>query len=345
MRLALLSAGVFTLLVGAGDAHAHLQLMSPTPRFVYSDTGIKTEPCGSGTKTNMVASAKPGDTLMVAWKETISHGGHFRIALSANESDFVSPTSLTVPANKPDWVLVDGITDKTGTMTYTQMVTLPGTECPKCVLQVIQVMGGTDGTNNGTFTGNYFECADIAIVADGGGSGSGGSGAGGSSGGSGGRGGGSGGRGGGSDAGATGSGGSGDDAGAPDGGASGSGGDNGSGGSGNSGSGGDSGSGGSSSSSSGGSSGTSSGGSSGSGSGGSSSVTGSGGSTSGTGSGGTTSSGTGGTTTTGSGGSAPTGANDNAPGCLCTTATGGGQSAPWLAALLLGLAALYRRRR
>lgn len=187
--LALASLAVATFAFAAlcpGTAAAHLRLDAPTARFSYSANGIKTGPCATGTRTNMVTTFRPGETVVVKWTETVGHAGHYRIALSANESDFVAPTSLTVPMTKPAWVLVDGIADKAGTnVAYEQSITLPAQECPSCVLQVIQVMGtGTDGstTNKGNFDGNYFVCADLRIVEGGGAGGAGGGGAGGRSG-------------------------------------------------------------------------------------------------------------------------------------------------------------------
>ena len=145
-------------------AEAHIRLTSPTARFVQDDNGLKTGPCGSGSATGIVTPLVPGQSLTVTWKESVSHAGHYRIALSAKESDFVEPTDLTIPSTLPAWDLVDGIQDKTGTQTYTQAVQIPAKECPACVLQLLQVMSaGTDGTNTGSFSGVYHACADVSI--------------------------------------------------------------------------------------------------------------------------------------------------------------------------------------
>ena len=153
-------------LLWAAGAEAHIQLMSPTARYVQDDNGLKTGPCGSGTATGTVTKLVPGQMLTVAWKESVSHAGHYRIALSANQSDFTEPASLDIPNPLPSWDLADGIQDKTGTQNYSQAVQLPNVECPACVLQLIQVMStGTDGTNTGPFSGVYHACADLAITA------------------------------------------------------------------------------------------------------------------------------------------------------------------------------------
>ncbi len=320
MRL-LFCATLVVLTLTSTVVSAHLQLMAPPARFVYTANGIKTSPCGSGTRTNTVTPYRPGDIVPVTWKETVGHGGHFRIALSATESDFVAPTNLAIPATKPTWVLLDGIMDKTGTMNYTEMVTLPNQECPACVLQVIQVMSGTDGGNTGTFSGNYFTCADLRITASATGTG----GAGGSTG--------SGGRGGG---GTTGTGGRG-----ATGGATGSGGATSTGGATASGGRTGTGTGGTTTTATGGTTTTATGGTTTISTGGTT-TTGTGGTTT-TGTGGATTAGTGGATTTGSGGTGPGDSGDAAtPACACGVS--GGPGLPTTGALLGILIALSVRR-
>ena len=165
------SATVVTLVLGTASsklALAHIELQSPTARFVQDSNGLKTAPCGSGMKTGTVTPLVAGQTLVVSWKESVSHSGHYRIALSAHDSDFVEPTSLDIPTTLPAWDLADGIPDKTGTQNYMQSVQVPSTPCAACVLQLLQVMGaGTDGTNSGPFSGVYHACADVAISAGG----------------------------------------------------------------------------------------------------------------------------------------------------------------------------------
>lgn len=158
-------------LLQAGAARAHIELISPPDRF--TNNSLSPGPCGSGMRSNKPPTKLvPGQTLTVSWKEVVGHAGHYRIALSARESDFTDPTSMTIPNPSPSWVLLDGIQDKTGTQTYSQAVQIPDKECPTCVLQVIQVAsGGNDGTNTGSLFAIYHACADVSITggaADGG---------------------------------------------------------------------------------------------------------------------------------------------------------------------------------
>jgi hypothetical protein len=214
------------VLLVAGTAQAHIQLDMPTPRYVYNGNQIETSPCGSGTATNAVKSVTGGSSLTVNWHETINHDGHYRIALSANESDFTVPTSLTIPSQPwPSWDLMDGIPDVGATGgTYSETITVPNINCPHCVLQVVQIASLTSngGGNTGGYYTNYYGCADLNITATGtatgggggasstgGGGGSSGGGGGGSSGGGGGSSGGGGGGSSGGGGGATGAGGGG----------------------------------------------------------------------------------------------------------------------------------------
>lgn len=152
--------------VTSKPARAHIELQTPTARYVQNNNGLKTAPCGSGTATGTVTRLTAGQMLTVTWKESVPHAGHYRIGIAARDSDFVEPTSLSIPASLPVWDLADGIPDKTGTQTYTQTVQVPGTPCTACVLQLLQVMAaGTDGTNNGSFSGVYHACADVTISA------------------------------------------------------------------------------------------------------------------------------------------------------------------------------------
>lgn len=167
MRTLVFVAALIPCLVTARLAQAHIRLMSPTARYTQDDNGLKTAPCGSGTATGAPPTPLvPGQTLTVTWKESVSHAGHYRIALAASASDFTEPTSLDVPTTLPAWDLADGIQDKTGTQTYSQAVQIPNAECPACVLQLLQIMStGTDGTNTGPFSGVYHACADVSVSA------------------------------------------------------------------------------------------------------------------------------------------------------------------------------------
>ena len=81
MRKVLLAVSILAPLLTASLAEAHIRLTSPTARFTQDDNGLKTAPCGSGTATKMVTPLVPGQALTVTWKESVSHAGHYRIAL------------------------------------------------------------------------------------------------------------------------------------------------------------------------------------------------------------------------------------------------------------------------
>lgn len=145
------------LLSGASVASAHITMTSPAPRTDAQKTG----PCGAAgsVRGDTVAVFAPGETIVVSWNETIDHTSHYRIAFDADgQDDFVEPAGRDDLYNSPA-VLLDGIGDRTGGG-FTQEVTLPDVECERCTLQLIQVMYGS---------GNYFQCADIALRREGGG--------------------------------------------------------------------------------------------------------------------------------------------------------------------------------
>lgn len=150
---------VLGILLLARVANAHIALVSPKARNADQKDG----PCGvAGDKRGTtVTTFKPGETITVEWKETVSHPGHFRISFDADGQDgFADPKGFT-DLNAAPTVLVDGIKDKTGTQTYSQEVTLPDVECDKCTLQVIQVM--TDKPPYGDGNDIYYQCADLVL--------------------------------------------------------------------------------------------------------------------------------------------------------------------------------------
>lgn len=166
------------LLVCAGfvsisvPAFAHLELTSPVSR--YGGAVLKDAPCGmgDGARSGNVTTFTAGETITVEWDEYINHPGHYRIAFDADgQDDFVDPNCLSdcdsrdmvIELNTNDAVLMDGIEDKSGG-TYAVDVTLPNITCDNCTLQVIQVMTDkppyTIGGND-----NYYQCADLILVA------------------------------------------------------------------------------------------------------------------------------------------------------------------------------------
>ena len=146
----------------AGPANAHIELMSPPTRTVMQKQG----PCGLGPddpRGPTKATFKPGEVVTITWKETVNHPGHYRIALDEDGQDgFFEPAAFDDKSGGPG-VLVDGIADKDGGE-YSQEVTLPNIECSNCVLQLIQMM--TDKPPYGDGNDLYYQCADIAIVGE-----------------------------------------------------------------------------------------------------------------------------------------------------------------------------------
>ena len=135
-----------------GEASAHTRLTSPTPR---SDSdGLKTGPCGNVARTGTPMTVNAGDTVNVAWLETINHPGFYRIALSLSGDDGFD-----------DNILETDIADVNCTSTpcsYTQDITIPDVTCDDCTLQLIQFMG-----NQAPYS-PYFSCADLEIIGTGG---------------------------------------------------------------------------------------------------------------------------------------------------------------------------------
>ena len=152
------------ILCAAGAASAHIALKSPTAR-TNDQVQLKVGPCGQNVnmRTNNLTVFKPGQTITVAWDETINHPGHFRISFDPNGTNFPNPTSFT-DFNSGATDLVDNIADKTGTapIAYTQQVTLPNVECTQCTLQLIQVM--TDKPPYGDGNDIYYQCADLILT-------------------------------------------------------------------------------------------------------------------------------------------------------------------------------------
>jgi hypothetical protein len=144
------------LVLLSGTASAHITMTYPRPRT----TENKTEPCGEGTRhSTRVTRFAPGETITVAWDETVDHPGHYRIAFDDDGDDaFVNPR---YPDDNFPFTLVEPIPDKVGGR-YTQSITLPATPCINCTLQLMQIM-----TTQVPYNSFYYQCADI-IIGEGG---------------------------------------------------------------------------------------------------------------------------------------------------------------------------------
>lgn len=145
------------------EAHAHLDLVSPTSR--YGPDVLKTGPCGvaGGERTEHITYYEPGQTIEVRWDEYVDHPAHYRIAFDDDgDDDFADPATMTELYSN-DTVLLDGIADEgAGQRDYVATVTLPNITCDNCTLQVIQVMYDkppyiTPGNDI------YYQCADLVL--------------------------------------------------------------------------------------------------------------------------------------------------------------------------------------
>ncbi|RMH39630.1 MAG: hypothetical protein D6689_15985 [Deltaproteobacteria bacterium] len=153
----------------AGVAEAHIALVSPPHR--YAENEQKAEPCGrpGGTRGTNVTVFEPGATITVKWRETINHPSHYRISFDDDgDDDFCYPASKDDLYSCPS-VLLDNIPDEPPPSgIFEAQVTLPNIECENCTLQLVQVMYDKVASGWGD-NDLYFNCADIALRAGGGG--------------------------------------------------------------------------------------------------------------------------------------------------------------------------------
>lgn len=183
------------LLLGAATASAHFTLMSP-PNGASAD-GKGAPPCGPDTGDTVVTPVTGGSQIMLNVKETVRHGGFYRVALALksckkdvagmpkcfpdNNKVYDKNGMLLAPTGPGDSdhadidpapkfpILADGLfphtqaADGTGP-DYTGMINIPNVTCDKCTLQVIEFMAphGPNGSA-GYF---YHHCAELKITAD-----------------------------------------------------------------------------------------------------------------------------------------------------------------------------------
>ena len=197
-RLLVLWFGMASLLlaVAVPSAKAHIDInqggthMSRTP-----GSGIKTAPCGvagSQRGTN-VYTYRPGATINISVKETISHPGYFRISFDdSGDDDFTIPSGTSgefgncgsnpnCGEGKEDYcnhdtVLLDNLDPHPQMLpeqpTYTWSVTLPNVECENCTLQIIQMMNDfvqiLDAHSEANYPDAdiYYHCIDITLSND-----------------------------------------------------------------------------------------------------------------------------------------------------------------------------------
>jgi MYXO-CTERM domain-containing protein len=155
-------------------ALAHFHLDEPAANLVQATNGDpqKTGPCGGlGTATGMVTNYEPGGVLTLKLAETISHPGHYRVAIAQNEASLPAPPTVTgancamaaIEMTPTLPLLADGlfpnITPADGVQTA--QIQLPaGYTCTNCVVQVIEFM------SNHAEPCFYYHCANVNIVAN-----------------------------------------------------------------------------------------------------------------------------------------------------------------------------------
>ena len=189
VRAALVACATFAC---PGLAAAHFHLDAPENWITQMENGDpqKTGPCGALMEMNKTYTAsgavtpfKAGDTVTIKLEETVSHPGHYRVALAVSDRSELPPEPMvtkkddtmngqcgSVPIMDPPVfpILADGelkdATPQSGQQTIT--VKLPDDiECDKCTLQVLEFMSDHSAP---CF---YHHCADISITKDGGGTG------------------------------------------------------------------------------------------------------------------------------------------------------------------------------
>lgn len=149
------------ILVGMPSvAVAHIQLDEPMARY----TDQKKGPCGRADdpgRSDRVTVYEPGQKIVLKWRETVNHPGHYRISFDEDgQDDFKDPSDFMDYYSNPA-VIMDEIADKRGGE-YQVELQLPDVTCERCTLQVVQVMYDKPPYTVG---GNdlYYQCADIAL--------------------------------------------------------------------------------------------------------------------------------------------------------------------------------------
>jgi hypothetical protein len=173
MRRILLALAV--LLAPAAVA-AHVRILSPTPR---SSTMLKGRHCGeAGSPRANIAILPPGSQVHLWWEEYIVHPGWYRVSFQQNGDTFEIPpasggdTGSGAPSNFPTENLTGQVDPGTGSLILADRIphfvhsldlTLPGVECDRCTLQLIQMM--TDASPYDSDTSIYFACVDLVLSA------------------------------------------------------------------------------------------------------------------------------------------------------------------------------------
>lgn len=169
----------FALLLVPGIANAHFHLDAPPAMYTQTSVGDpqKSAPCGpvteGGTETGMVTTVMTGTSITVKITETVTHPGHYRIAIAQTEADLPPEPAVTpgttacgsVPIDPAPSlpVLADGVFVHTKAFTgpQTTEIQLPaGMTCTNCVVQVLEFM------SNHAAPCFYHHCAIVNVTND-----------------------------------------------------------------------------------------------------------------------------------------------------------------------------------
>lgn len=181
-RLVLGLAAFGAVVVSPSIGRAHFVLQSPAANFEQSGLGDpqKAPPCGdngNAVATGMVTSFQGGETITITIDETVTHPGHYRVALAVNDPSELPPEPEVTPGDTFDCgtaeimdppvfpVLADGIFEHTEAFGSPQSIeiTLPNdVSCTNCTLQIIQFMSEHNLNNPGGCY--YHHCANISIT-------------------------------------------------------------------------------------------------------------------------------------------------------------------------------------
>lgn len=177
------------LVLVSSSASAHFKLTAPASMTEQNSNGSpqKSAPCGlsdsasvmdQSTKTGAVTTVRTGSALTVTIEETITHVGHYRVAIAQTMAELPPDPMVTAVGNDPCGsttitpnptmpVLADGLFQHTSAFSGPQTATvqLPaGFTCTNCVVQVIQYMKNHALNNPGGCF--YHHCATVTIADD-----------------------------------------------------------------------------------------------------------------------------------------------------------------------------------
>lgn len=140
-------------------ARAHIAMDAPDTR----GPDLKIGPCGAAVdaRGTAVTVFQPGETITVAWHETVNHPSTYRISFDDDGTDAFADPDVPEDFYTNEAVLLDEIQDDPSGV-FSVQVTLPVVECENCTLQLIQVMLDKPPYEPGT-NDIYYQCADLAL--------------------------------------------------------------------------------------------------------------------------------------------------------------------------------------